>query len=188
MNDRRFLQSLRALNFGVQSGTERRSPCTPSTVVSPPSILENRSSARHTRSTWRYVCRDSVTSLSSSSRLDGGVASSDSSGMDSAPERGKRTSWSEFLRAHWGAVAAMDFITVEAVDLGRVGALPRLVRDRPGEPVRGGRRHRSPTARNHRGVDHALITPTNDNAAASGRVVRRQRLGGVLSFSHHEAA
>jgi transposase InsO family protein len=36
-------------------------------------------------------------------------------GMDPAPERGKRTSWSAFLRAHWGAIAAMDFFTVEAV-------------------------------------------------------------------------
>jgi putative transposase len=38
-------------------------------------------------------------------------------GMDSAPERSERTSWSAFLRAHWGAIAAMDFITVEAVTL-----------------------------------------------------------------------
>jgi transposase InsO family protein len=36
-------------------------------------------------------------------------------GMDPAPERSKRTSWSAFLRAHWGAIAAMDFFTVEAV-------------------------------------------------------------------------
>jgi hypothetical protein len=36
-------------------------------------------------------------------------------GMDPAPERSKRTSWSAFLRAHWGAIAAIDFVTVEAV-------------------------------------------------------------------------
>jgi hypothetical protein len=36
-------------------------------------------------------------------------------GMDPAPERSKRTSWSAFLRTHWGAIAAMDFFTVEAV-------------------------------------------------------------------------
>jgi putative transposase len=36
-------------------------------------------------------------------------------GMVPAPERSKRTSWSDFLRAHWGAIAAMDFFTVEAV-------------------------------------------------------------------------
>jgi putative transposase len=38
-------------------------------------------------------------------------------GMDPAPERNRRTSWSAFLRAHWGAIAAMDFFTVEAVTL-----------------------------------------------------------------------
>lgn len=32
-------------------------------------------------------------------------------GMDPAPLRSKRTSWSTFLRAHWGAIAAMDFFT-----------------------------------------------------------------------------
>jgi transposase InsO family protein len=38
-------------------------------------------------------------------------------GMDPAPERSKRTSWSAFLRAHWEAIAAMDFFTVEALTL-----------------------------------------------------------------------
>ena len=32
-----------------------------------------------------------------------------------APERNKRTSWRTLLKAHWGAIAAMDFFTVEAV-------------------------------------------------------------------------
>ncbi len=36
-------------------------------------------------------------------------------GIDPAPERGERRSWSTFLKAHWGAIAAMDFFTVEAV-------------------------------------------------------------------------
>jgi putative transposase len=38
-------------------------------------------------------------------------------GLDPAPERSKRSSWSSFLRAHWGAIAAMDFFTVEVVSL-----------------------------------------------------------------------
>jgi hypothetical protein len=37
--------------------------------------------------------------------------------MDPAPERSKRTSWSAFPRAHWGAIAALDFFTVEVVTL-----------------------------------------------------------------------
>jgi transposase InsO family protein len=36
-------------------------------------------------------------------------------GLEPAPERGKRTSWKEFLKAHWGAIAAIDFFTVEIV-------------------------------------------------------------------------
>ena len=34
-------------------------------------------------------------------------------GIDPAPERGKRTTWSQFLRAHWDVLAAADFFTVE---------------------------------------------------------------------------
>jgi hypothetical protein len=39
-------------------------------------------------------------------------------GMDPAPERSTRMSWSAFLRAHWGAISAMDFFTVEVLTLG----------------------------------------------------------------------
>jgi transposase InsO family protein len=34
-------------------------------------------------------------------------------GIDPAPERGKRMTWSQFLRAHWNVLAAADFFTVE---------------------------------------------------------------------------
>jgi transposase InsO family protein len=34
-------------------------------------------------------------------------------GIDPAPERGKRTTWSQFLRTHWSILAAADFFTVE---------------------------------------------------------------------------
>ncbi len=34
-------------------------------------------------------------------------------GVDPAPERGKRTTWSQFLKAHWNVLAAADFFTVE---------------------------------------------------------------------------
>ena len=30
-----------------------------------------------------------------------------------APERGKRTTWSQFLKSHWDVLAAADFFTVE---------------------------------------------------------------------------
>ena len=38
-------------------------------------------------------------------------------GIDPAPERGKRTAWSTFLKAHWECIAATDFFTVEVVTL-----------------------------------------------------------------------
>ena len=34
-------------------------------------------------------------------------------GIDPAPERSKRTPWRTFLKAHWPAIAAADFFTVE---------------------------------------------------------------------------
>ena len=35
------------------------------------------------------------------------------SGIEPSPERGKRTSWSTFLKAHWKTLFAADFLTVE---------------------------------------------------------------------------
>ena len=34
-------------------------------------------------------------------------------GIEPAPERGKRTSWRTFLKAHWDVMAATDFFTIE---------------------------------------------------------------------------
>ncbi len=36
-------------------------------------------------------------------------------GIEPAPARDKRTPWSTFLKAHWGAIAATDFFTVEVL-------------------------------------------------------------------------
>lgn len=38
-------------------------------------------------------------------------------GLEPAPERGKHTRWSTFLKAHWECVAATDFFTVEVCTL-----------------------------------------------------------------------
>ncbi len=46
-------------------------------------------------------------------------------GIDPAPERSKRMPWSTFLKAHWEAIAAADFFTVEVVS--RVGLIRYLV-------------------------------------------------------------
>ena len=39
-------------------------------------------------------------------------------GIEPAPERGRRTPWKTFLRAHWDAIAAADFFTVEVLTVG----------------------------------------------------------------------
>ncbi len=39
-------------------------------------------------------------------------------GIEPAPARRKRIPWSTFLKAHWGAIAAMDFFTVEVLTPG----------------------------------------------------------------------
>jgi transposase InsO family protein len=208
-------------------------------------------------------------------------------GIDPAPERSKRTSWSAFLRAHWGAIAAMDFFTVEAVtwaglvrfhvlfviDLATrrveiVGITEQpheaymkqmarnltdaidgfllkhryIIMDRDPlfchsfrdmlknsgvRPVRLpsrspnlnayaerwigsarreclakviplGERHLRKlvsefvahyhSERNHQGLGNKLVVPMNDNAADSGRIVRRHSLGGVLNYYYREAA
>jgi len=36
-------------------------------------------------------------------------------GLEPAPERNRRTPWKTFLKAHWKAIAAIDFFTVEVV-------------------------------------------------------------------------
>ena len=38
-------------------------------------------------------------------------------GIDPAPERGRRTPWSVFLKAHWRSLAAADFFTAEVLSL-----------------------------------------------------------------------
>jgi putative transposase len=38
-------------------------------------------------------------------------------GIEPAPSRKKQMSWNQFLRAHWGAIAAWDFLTVEVLTL-----------------------------------------------------------------------
>jgi len=41
-------------------------------------------------------------------------------GMEPSPQRGKGTSWAEFLRAHWEVLGAADFFTVELWCWGRL--------------------------------------------------------------------
>jgi hypothetical protein len=40
--------------------------------------------------------------------------------------------------------------------------------------------------RNHQGLANRLVEPSNDNA--TGRIVRRKRIGGVLNYYYRAAA
>ena len=42
--------------------------------------------------------------------------------------------------------------------------------------------------RSHQGIGHAIIEPDETAGRVVGRIVRRERLGGVLSYYHREAA
>ena len=44
------------------------------------------------------------------------------------------------------------------------------------------------TERNHQGLDNLLIAPEGGVGCHMGHVVRRKRLGGLLSYYHREAA
>jgi hypothetical protein len=42
--------------------------------------------------------------------------------------------------------------------------------------------------RNHQGLANRFIEPADHDSIATGRVARRKRLGGILSYYHREAA
>jgi hypothetical protein len=42
--------------------------------------------------------------------------------------------------------------------------------------------------RNHQGIGNHLIAPEGEMGCQTGQVVRRERLGGLLSYYHREAA
>ena len=44
------------------------------------------------------------------------------------------------------------------------------------------------TERNHQGLDNQLIAPEPEVGRTTGIVKRRERLGGLLSYYHREAA
>jgi transposase len=94
-------------------------------------------------------------------------------GLEPAPKRRRRTSWSAFLNAQWPGLAAIDFTTVEVCDGGRIGDALRCVRDGIGDPesdLRG--HHAAPRC----GLD------STDRPKPHGRVYRL--LEGE-TFSHH---
>ena len=84
--------------------------------------------------------------------------------------RGKWTSRRTFLKAHWGAIAATDFFTIEVVTgIGLVGHFVLFVIDLKSRRV------------------HIAGIQTSDRGAL-GLVKCRGRLGGTLRYYHRQAA
>jgi transposase InsO family protein len=124
-------------------------------------------------------------------------------GIEPAPLRGKTMPWKTFLKAHWGAIAAADFFSVEVLTRGGlVRYLVLFVIDLKHECLRHmvplGERHLRAIVRefvehyhaerNHQGLSNVIPFPSRGSASSVGRIGRRERLGGVLSFYERNAA
>jgi hypothetical protein len=136
----------------------------------------------------------------------------DEDGIEPAPERRKHLPWATFLKAHWGAIAAMDFFKVEVLSLrGPVRYAVLVVMDLQSRRVQIAGIVREPyedwmfqvlrnlidsvdgfllphhEERPHQGLSGRLIAAS---AAHRGRgpLARRQRLGGLLNHYDREAA
>jgi putative transposase len=133
------------------------------------------------------------------------------------PIRRKGMSWETFLRAHWGAIAATDFFSVEVITrFGLVryfvlfvidlktrrveiaGILPRPDGACLAQIIPLGERHLRHAVkkytephhleRNHQGLDSRLIEGRNATVDMNSAIERHERLGGVLSYYDWGAA
>jgi hypothetical protein len=118
-------------------------------------------------------------------------------GIKPAPERGAHTRWSTFLKAHWECLTATDFMSVEVNAFAE-----RFVRSIKEEFLsrmiyfgQASLRHAITQfmthyhdERNHQGLENRLLRPLWAVGEPDARVKRRQRLGGMLSYYHREAA
>ncbi len=106
----RWYRELIAAKYG---GSQRRRPGRPRVMET---IRELVLTVAKENSTWGYtrICgalanmghevgRNTVKRILAEHRIE------------PAPARDKRTPWSTFLKAHWGAIAATDFFTVEVL-------------------------------------------------------------------------
>lgn len=108
-------------------------------------------------------------------------------GLGPAPKRGKTIPWKTFLKAHFGVIAATDFVAVEVLTFtGLVRYVVLFVIDLESRRVHlrlaiSEFVEHYHLERNHQGLDNRLITsleaPAND-----APIARRERFGGLLSY------
>ena len=94
-------------------------------------------------------------------------------GIEPAPERRKRIPWSTFLNAHWGAIAATDFFTVEVLTTGGLIRYFRAFRHRPQNHLRASVRAfvaHYHLERNHQGLGNELLCSAQRTRRSDGRI------------------
>jgi hypothetical protein len=111
-------------------------------------------------------------------------------GVDPAPDRSKHTSWTAFLKAHWGGIAATDFFTVEVLT---VGGLVRyfvlFVMDLKIRRIHSAGITNQPHDAWMQQVARNLTTMSMASCATLATSPwKREQLGGTLNFYFREAA
>jgi len=133
------------------------------------------------------------------------------------PGRKKGMSWRTFLKAHWGAVAATDFFSIEVLTrMGLVryfvlfvidlktrrvdiaGILPRPNGECLAQIIPLGEEHLRDAVkqyaehyhveRNHQGLDNRLIERPHGVINMNSAVERHERMGGILNDYERRAA
>src|SRR5262249_34278494 len=72
----------------------------------------------------------------------GTIANVREHGLEPAPDRLKKATWTEFLKAHWEVLAAADFFTVDVLDQSRADTVRRALPHRSVHAPHPHRRHR----------------------------------------------
>ncbi len=110
-----ILRWYRELVAKKYDGSQRRKPGRPRT---PPELRDLVVRMARENPSWGYTrIRDAMGNLGHQLARTTVQSILKEHGIDPAPERSKRTSWKVFLRAHWQAIAACDFFTVEVLTL-----------------------------------------------------------------------
>jgi putative transposase len=108
-----LLRWYRELVAKKYDGSQQRKPGRPRT---PDELRELVTRMAHENPGWGYTrIRDALGNLGYELARRTIRSILKEHGIDPAPERSKRTSWTAFLRAHRDAIAACDFFTVEAL-------------------------------------------------------------------------
>ena len=109
-----FLRWYRCLIAAKYDGSKNRSPGRPPTAKD---IRELIVRVAQENPTWGYTrLRGALKNLGHELGRNTIKRLLADHGIAPAPERGKSMSWSTFLKAHWGAIAATDLFTVEEVN------------------------------------------------------------------------